>query len=310
MGKYIKVFNNHNGYTAFTQTDAFVKPNVSHCISENEVHYKSSDYRYEYLTLVALTDGTISFNFDEYLPTSATSYIEYSTNEGTTWIRSNNAENQAVTVTVDVSLGDRVLWRGVNYTFYYFDDISYTDNRGYFSSTCQFDVQGNIMSLFYGDNFIGQTTIDVREATKGIFANCDVVNAKDLSLPATTLGIACYDSMFSGCTSLTTAPELPATILANACYLNMFKGCTSLTTAPELPATTLANKCYQSMFSGCTNLNSITCLATDISATNCTTNWLSGVASSGTFTKAASMTSWTSGANGIPNGWTVQTVST
>lgn len=39
MGKYIKVFNNHNGYTAFTQTADFVKPNVSHCISENDVHY-------------------------------------------------------------------------------------------------------------------------------------------------------------------------------------------------------------------------------------------------------------------------------
>lgn len=37
--KYIQLFNNHSNYTEFTETDEFVKPNVSHCIEENEVHY-------------------------------------------------------------------------------------------------------------------------------------------------------------------------------------------------------------------------------------------------------------------------------
>ena len=54
----------------------------------------------------------------------------------------------------------------------------------------------------------------------------------------------CYNGMFNGCTSLTTAPELPATTLANNCYSMMFWNCTSLTQAPELPATTLAERCY------------------------------------------------------------------
>ena len=121
-----------------------------------------------------------------------------------------------------------------------------------------------------------------------------------------TLGFACYDSMFRGCTSLTTAPELPATTLAQGgCYYAMFYGCTSLTTAPELPATTLEVACYSNMFNGCTSLNYIKCLATDISASDCTTNWVYGVASSGTFVKDASMTGWTTGNNGIASGWTV-----
>lgn len=132
-------------------------------------------------------------------------------------------------------------------------------------------------------------------------------------LPATILidgieesgGTGCYESMFQGCTSLRTAPELPATTLAIRCYYDMFNGCTSLVATPELPATTLALKGYYQMFYGCTNINAITCLATDISASDSTTNWVSGVAASGTFTKAASMESWTTGANGIPNGWTV-----
>ena len=86
----------------------------------------------------------------------------------------------------------------------------------------------------------------------------------------------------------------------------MFYGCTSLVTAPTLPATTLATYCYRYMFYSCSSLNYIKCLATDISATNCTSSWLKGVASSGTFVKAASMTSWTTGISGIPSGWTVQ----
>ena len=95
------------------------------------------------------------------------------------------------------------------------------------------------------------------------------------------------------------------TIPADFFFVGLFYNCTSLTTAPELPATTLANSCYLYMFSGCTSLTTVTCLATDISANNCTSFWLDRVAASGTFTKAASMSSWTSGAHGIPSGWTV-----
>lgn len=126
------------------------------------------------------------------------------------------------------------------------------------------------------------------------------------SLPATTLADWCYRSMFDRCTSLTSAPTLPATTLATACYYAMFFGCTNLTTAPDLSASTLVNRCYMDMFEGCTSLNSITCLATDISATDCTYNWVNNVASSGTFVKAESMSSWTTGVNGIPAGWVVE----
>ena len=114
--------------------------------------------------------------------------------------------------------------------------------------------------------------------------------------------------MFNGCTSLTTAPSvLPATTLAERCYYGMFNGCKSLVTAPELPATTLASNCYRQMFYSCTKLSYIKCLATDISASRCTLSWVSSVASSGTFVKAANMSSWTTDANGIPTGWTVVT---
>lgn len=39
MGKYLKLFDTHNEYETFKQTEDFILPNVSHCITENHVHY-------------------------------------------------------------------------------------------------------------------------------------------------------------------------------------------------------------------------------------------------------------------------------
>ena len=140
----------------------------------------------------------------------------------------------------------------------------------------------------------------------GMFYGCTNLTTAP-ELPATTLADECYSSMFYDCTNLTTAPALPATTLAEACYRGMFYDCTNLTTAPVLPATTLAEGCYYMMFYGCANLNSVTCLATDISALYATDTWLHGVAATGTFTKAAGMTSWTTdNVSGIPSGWTTK----
>jgi len=60
------------------------------------------------------------------------------------------------------------------------------------------------------------------------------------------------------------------------------------------------------MFAQCSNLNYIKMLATTIYSDSYLSNWVQDVASSGTFVKAATMTSLPSGNNGIPNGWTVE----
>ena len=191
-------------------------------------------------------------------------------------------------------------------------------------------------SMFSGCTSLVQTgdlpaTTLANNCYSNMFINCTGLKNIMLELPATTLANSCYNSMFRGCTSLTRTPFLPATTLANGCYLNMFAGCTSitqilsisattlaqncyagmfnncssLTTAPELPETTLVQSCYSGMFYNCTNLNYIKCLATDISAVGCTSNWLDNVSSTGTFVKNPNMSSWTTGQDGIPEGWTV-----
>ena len=146
-------------------------------------------------------------------------------------------------------------------------------------------------------------TILAESCYSSMFNGC-IRLAKAPALPATTLADYCYNYMFSGCTQLGTAPTLPATTLTHSCYSGMFSGCTRLLYAPVLPATTLVLYCYSNMFNGCTRLGYIKCLAKDMSAPNCLANWVSGVASIGTFTKKTGA-SWTTGASGIPSGWTV-----
>ena len=394
----------------------FVKPNVSHCITENHVHYNPWTYADTYLTFVAKEDGTFTFT-----PQNS-NVISYST-DGEHWTEGNS---------VEVSNGDKVMWKG---------ELTPSSSAGVgtFSSTGNFDVQGNVMSLLYGDNYKGKTDLpeNIYLFSNLFKDNTKVVNAENLSLPsntltrwcyyymfygctnlktapvlpattlaygcymymfvkctslettpqlpATTLADYCYWHMFEDCTSLTTAPELPATILTDHCYADMFQGCTSLTSAPELPATTLAsscysnmfegctslttapvlsattlayscyssmfrdctslttapvlpatnltfycyqsmfrdctslttapvlpattllNKCYSSMFSGCTKLNYIKAMFTTGPSIDYTEEWVKGVSSTGTFVKNSAASWTTTGVNGVPSGWTVET---
>lgn len=186
-----------------------------------------------YLTFVAKENGTFQF----------TNSVDYSVNNGSTW-----TTLAANTATPTITSGNKILWKATL--------TPSSSGIGRFSSTGQFDVEGNEMSLLYGDNFVGEDDLTGKNnAFFGLFSGCtNVVSAENLSLPATTLAQSCYYYMFYGCTNLTTAPELPATTLASSCYNSMFYDCTSLTTAPVLSATTLAQTCYSNMFRGCTNL--------------------------------------------------------
>ena len=282
---------------------------------------RETDYSKEPLTFKILSYGTINWTTSD---SSNTKTIEYKLNDGEWTHITSNTEPSASAIVV--TRGNKIQFRGNNTS--YSDGLSYNT---FGSSTAEFEVEGNIMSLIYGDNFKNKLTIN-DYAFGGLFRACaNLVSAENLILPATTVAYYCYYYMFYGCSSLTSAPKLPATTLANFCYFGifwnckslsaapalpattlaskcysfMFQGCSSLTTAPELPATTLADSCYQYMFYGCTSLNYIKCLATDISATSCTTNWVNGVASTGTFVKSPNMNDWTRGGDGVPSGWTV-----
>lgn len=236
------------------------------------------DYSKDYLTFTAKEKISFAFHF-AIVPTP----LWYSINGGS-WVKLDN-DNRFYTPTVNA--GDKIQWKGTltpsldTASFYGIGRfIPYDENN--VEGLGKYTVEGNIMSLMYSDEFDGETSLSGK--------------------------VEAFSRLFSGSTELEDAENLvlPATTLEILCYTTMFKNCSSMVTAPTLPATTLAESCYQNMFVGCSSLSKIKCLATDISATSCTNRWVHGVSQSGTFIKNASMSSWPSGDSGIPNGWTVQ----
>lgn len=295
MNEYIKVFSSVSDYNTFKASASYHTPNISYISGTDVVIYNPTiEYLQvplptnvkNYLTFIAQANGTFQFS----------SAVDYSVDNGITW--STLASN---TSSPTVAAGSRIMWKAT---------LTPTSSGiGTFSSTANFIVQGNAMSLLYGDNFIGQNSLRGKDyAFKDLFTGCTgITSAQKLQLPATTLSEGCYKNMFKNCTGMVIAPNLLAVTLTDSCYSNMFYGCTSLVESPELSAATLDDNCYEYMFYGCSSLTDIKCLATDITATGCTTNWVNGVASSGTFVKDSTMSSWTTGNNGIPTNWTVNT---
>ena len=267
--RYIKSYSNTTDLRTDLDYGKLDHPYVAKINDTIDFDSIGTNWKKEYFTIIALTDGTISYSHKE-----GSNPMFYSINEGE-WIET------TVSVDITVSKNDMIRFKSNR------GNQAYNQETFTSGGTAQFEVAGNLMSLVAGDDFATYvpntsatgTDGELYSSFKNFFRYCTgLISAKNLiikycdnesfsnffngctnllmppKLPAMTLANNCYLSMFDGCSSLTVAPELPATTLADACYNLMFYGCTSLTTAPELPATTLANYCYSSMFVGCTSL--------------------------------------------------------
>lgn len=211
-----------------------------------ECGYIPEDYSKEYLTFIALSDGKFVWNGGKRLDEDATNKIQYSTDGGYSW-----SEPIDWGSPINVKTGDVIKWKG---------EMSPTvaGGVGQFGGTALYNVEGNIMSLLYSDDFQNKTSINGKDGCfRHIFTGNPflVINANKLVLPATIMTNYCYHRMFQNCKNLITAPQLPATTLAINCYEEMFDGCTSLIQAPSvLPATILPDYCYREMFAKCASL--------------------------------------------------------
>ena len=228
QGTLIEEYSEDCGYEILYR---WVKTNNTICV----------DYSTQYLTFVAI--DPIQVKFSGVTVNNVVNTVDYSLDSGITW---NTLAQDTYTNTI--TSGNIVMFKG--------NCKRNASGIGHFTiSGGTFDIEGNVMSLLFNDNFVGQTSLSgYNYAFSSLFANCNVVRANRLVLPATTLSSGCYQYMFKGCTSLIKTPELLATTLEFSCYQNMFQGCTSLTVAPELPATTLESGCYRYMFKDCTSL--------------------------------------------------------
>lgn len=272
--RYIKSFNNDAAIQAAVDDKSLGKPYVALDKATGTIDWNSKEnYVGKYLTIEATSPGNIVITKGKNNIASAFYSLN---NDDWVEVRSNSI------ATVQVQNGDKLLIKGtVNMSGAYV----YSSETYFSGSTASFKIYGNIMSLFYDDDFEGKKEFptDREIACGSLFQNCTgLTDVSKLILPALVLG------GFSG----------------NGSYSNMFRGCTSLTTAPALPATTLGWGSYRNMFYGCTSLNYVRCLATDISTSQALTNWLADVSSTGTFVKKAGV-NWPSGTSGIPSNWTV-----
>jgi len=242
----------------------------------NVIEYYSEDcgggeYSDQYLTFVALEGVRFKFwsNVDN---VDGVNRVSYSLDGGSNWVSLPNN-----TYTPMVQSGQKIMWKGTFRHELFPNDGNAHNYMNNFGCTGRYKVEGNIMSLLYGDDFIGKTSLaDTYRVFDNLFDGWfpdsgSLVNAENLILPATTLGESCYAAMFWNCTSLTTAPALPATTLAPYCYETMFNG-TSISTMPDLPATTLVKGCYDNMFYNCTSLTTVYALPSTALEENCYDN--------------------------------------
>ena len=212
------------------------------------------------------------------------STISVSTNGGINWSTyASSSASPGTTIATLSTSGATVIVRGNNTSYSNGNGAGVCNKFLITASTANILVEGNIMSMISGANFVNSSTSLLGSSNfsrlfsgctgiydtsglylpattlaqycyYGMFSGCTNMQSAVLKLPAETLSTYCYQYMFRDCRNLTSAPELPATTLPQYCYSYMFQGCTSLTTAPELPATALSQYCCYYMFSGCTSL--------------------------------------------------------
>lgn len=242
----------------------------------------------DYLTVIALEDG-----FTASLSLNA---CEYCVDGDGVW-----KALPANAVTEAINTGQSVSFRGT------LKPVS-SNGIGTFSLKKKCKIQGDAKSMLFGDDAKINTSLAKHQyAFMGLFYNNpNLIEVADNVLTATIMSLSCYRRMFQSCTGMVRPPSiLPAMELEQYCYRDMFRNCSAMVEAPILPAKVLKGYCYSYMYYYCTSLNKITALFTALSPTTATNTWVTSVAKTGTFIKAADATWNTTGANGVPNGWTV-----
>jgi hypothetical protein len=185
--------------------------------------------------------------------------FEYST-DGVTWQEWGHTTADGThtfdTITIG-EIGDRVYLRGDNP-----NGLANLAAEAFsnFHLTGAINGGGNVMSLL-------DKTMALTEVPACGFAALFIIMGEGIE-PAlltpplmdtiTTIGVYGCSSMYSGCTSLTSAASMPflTTIGENGCH-GMYYGCTSLTSAADMPAlTSIGESGCNEMYSGCTSLTS------------------------------------------------------
>lgn len=194
------------------------------------------DYERTYLTFKIIEDGAITWYGQNGYE------LEYSMDDGDNWYP---------LTSLTLVRGDVVNVRSASNITEHGETIGYFEDDVHI----KYEVYGNIMSLLYGDDYIGEDSLNCDYALAGLFDGCKgLTNAENLILPATSITEGGYQSMFNTCVNLKKTPKLPAGEVNVLGYAYMFEGCDSLLAAPQINATYIGDSGCTSMFNNCDNL--------------------------------------------------------
>ena len=226
---YLKLFQNHTEYETFVSGDTMVRPNVSHCIEENDVHYnpKPTLIRAKY----HFVDASYSIIFCSTYGSNGV-YPDIIERIKNIWINDRKLTNEEVQ-TIISNYGHIGMSGDVTVLF----ELSDTTEVG--------------RNFFYGVTDLIELELD--EGFKRIddmaFNNC--TNLQTIKLPSTINSIGYY--AFSQCENLQTI-ELPSAVNSIGYYA--FNYCTNLQTI-KLPSA--VNSIGYGIFCDCGNLKDIYC---------------------------------------------------
>ncbi len=232
--EFLKLFQTHQDYEAFVSGDTMVKPNVSHCIEENEVHYSP------------IVIMTVRYNVTD--ASNPTQLYFYYAEEGEEdyWIRGvdmfTNVEIDGVDVPIadlDASSGQTQLSVGEHTVKYTLKDPTF---HGSFSG-CVSLTSATIPNSVY-------TIINNAFANCGLTSVGPVGSGSDIELPNSITSIG--SGAFNTCSSLTSV-TIPNSVTSIGLFA--FNDCRSLTNIVIPNSVTTIGS---SAFNTCSSLTSVT----------------------------------------------------
>ena len=237
------------------------------------------DYSSQYLTFEVVSSGEPGeFVF---LPASSSKNIQFSKNDGP-WID----YSSSTSADRNVVYKDRIRVKGNNSSYTSRSPANYSWMKIIGTNYRMF---GNTMSLVWGDDFIGKTTLlnDMDESwdPMGCFsflfrgegqtpASSTCISIEHVVLPAESVPMNGYYGMFAGMNLIKKAPVIQATTIGTSGCGYMFGLCSSLKTACELPAEDIGAGAYMSMFSTCNALEKAPTILPCIYPLNSAYRWM------------------------------------
>ena len=226
-------------------------PNVSFCKSEEHLHYSEENHYFPGLCF----EANVANSSLRIIKSGSTPSILTATLE----YKLNNEEWQHYTFGTYINLtskGDVVSFRGTNATFS-------SGAVGYykFQMSGEINAGGDITSLINGE---GGDVLLPTSSFYGLFSGCTSLLTAP-SLPSTSGGNSVYNNMFAGCSNLIEPPKtIELKTINNYGCSEMFKGCSSLKETPLIKATTVNQYGCNIMFENCSSLET----AKDINVTS------------------------------------------